>query len=92
MIWGFGDVSRLPKTNIIYLWRHQDAYKNQENPWSNFEKYYFCKYENQHFRKCMIYEVSFVFFTLSTPLVIIKEDEDREMMKIGEIKSTRAWI
>ena len=28
MIWEFSDVSITPKTNIIYLWRHQDTLKN----------------------------------------------------------------
>ena len=41
MIFGFSDVSMSPKTNIIYVWRHQDTTHNSRKNWIIFEKYCF---------------------------------------------------
>ena len=38
MIFGFGDVSMIPQTNIIYLWRRQDTPNNPRNSRIIFKK------------------------------------------------------
>ena len=44
---GFLDVSMAPKTNIIYLWRHQDTSNNSRiNPKAFFGKFEFGKSQN----------------------------------------------
>ena len=37
IISGFLDVSRTPKTNMIYRWRHQDTPKNPRKPRITFD-------------------------------------------------------
>ena len=52
MIFGFWDASTTPKTNIIYLWRHQDTSTNTRKIPNPFRKYYCQKYQKLGTRNC----------------------------------------
>ena len=55
MIWGFSDVSMTPKTNHVYLWRHQDTPKNPRKTFKPFQTY--SSGISQHFEKYVLFLV-----------------------------------
>ena len=78
MFSGLSNLSPSPKTNSIYLWRHQDIFKKpiKKKPWRILPKYYFHKYQ------------IFVFHFF----VILGKDGRRKIPPVRPIKSWKSLI
>ena len=76
---GFLDVAMTPKTNITYLWRHQETYKKSKNE-SKFVlgNYDFCK--SQLANHCFLFFVEGV------------EKAGPKIMKLGRIFFRKTWM
>ena len=77
---------------------YQNAPKHTRKLWEHPGKDYLCKYGTQKIAKllrcCESYMYRFVFvflFLVSHLYIVFYEDEDRENIKIGLIKSRKAW-
>ena len=76
MISAFLDVSRPPKTNYFYLWRHQDTQRKSKKSLEHFKDMIFV---NLNISEIHIFDN-------------FRKDGHRKMMKIRLIKSWNSWI